>query len=135
VKAPHGMAPVTGGVTISGLDGIAANLPTNDWYVMRIVFRRVPSGVEVRADKTIQMAMISPEDGSENEPTAAKPAGFDPPARRVVYNEALEEAAKVCETHAVYHVGTAPTKLVPSATGEPVGHLFADAIRALKVTP
>lgn len=52
-------------VTIGGLDGIAALLPTNDWYEMRIVFRRVPSGVEVRADQTLRRAVIEPEESSD----------------------------------------------------------------------
>lgn len=43
----------------------------------------------------------------------------------------LEAAARVCETHAVYYVGSAPEKLVPSETGQRVGKLFAGAIRSL----
>ena len=40
-----------------------------------------------------------------------------------------ERCAKICETHAVYYVGMGPTKLVPSKSGEPIGLLFAAAIR------
>lgn len=44
--------------------------------------------------------------------------------------EERERCAKLCETHAVYYRGTEPIKLVPSKTGEPIGKVFAAAIRA-----
>jgi hypothetical protein len=40
-----------------------------------------------------------------------------------------ERCAKICETHAVYYVGTEPVKLIPGSFGEPIGKLFAKAIR------
>ena len=40
-----------------------------------------------------------------------------------------ERCAKILETHVVYYIGTMPSKLVPSSTGDAVGHLFAAAIR------
>ena len=58
------------------------------------------------------------------------PAILASPARRLD-PMTLETAAKICEMHAVYHIGTAPTKLVLSKSGNPVGLLFAAAIRAL----
>lgn len=55
---------------------------------------------------------------------AAKPAESE---REAV----IEECAKLCETNAVVYRGTEPCKLLPSASGEPIGILFAASIRAL----
>lgn len=47
------------------------------------------------------------------------------------WNAALEEAAKLCEQHAIYYRDTQPVGLVEGG-GEPVGRLYAAAIRELK---
>lgn len=41
-----------------------------------------------------------------------------------------ERCALICETNAVFYRGTEPIALVASKTGEPIGHVFARAIRA-----
>ena len=58
--------PMTGPLGITGLAELAAQVPTNDWYELRIVFRRVPSGAEVRACKDIRRAEIVPEENSDD---------------------------------------------------------------------
>jgi hypothetical protein len=40
-----------------------------------------------------------------------------------------ERCAKICETSAIYYAGGSPMGLVPNKLGDPVGHLFAAAIR------
>jgi len=40
-----------------------------------------------------------------------------------------ERCAMICESHAVHYIGMKPIRLAPSMTGEPVGRLFAAAIR------
>jgi hypothetical protein len=42
-----------------------------------------------------------------------------------------ERCARICEMHTIYYAGTTPMKLMPSVSGDPIGHLFAAAIRSL----
>lgn len=41
-----------------------------------------------------------------------------------------EACAKICESHVAYYEGDNPVRLTPSTSGDTIGHLFAQAIRA-----
>lgn len=54
-------------LTIDGIADLAEDLPDDAWYMVRIVFRKIEGGAEVRVDPTIHRCGFIPEERGEKD--------------------------------------------------------------------